>query len=165
MIDHPFASWIDKAGDELGYHPFPMSRAILTQNFNQRNSCSYSVYCGSYGCATGAKGSSRAALLDVAIRTGRCEVRPNSMVYKLESDAKGKVESVKYFDREGNSKTVDAKIFVVACQAVETSRLLLMSKGSKHPNGLGNNTGQVGINLIFSAGGIRKRGISLQRFF
>jgi choline dehydrogenase-like flavoprotein len=154
MIDHPFASWIDKAGDELGYHPFPMPRAILTQNFNQRNSCSYSVYCGSYGCATGAKGSSRAALLDVAIRTGRCEVRPNSMVYKLESDAKGKVESVKYFDREGNSKTVDAKIFVVACQAVETSRLLLMSKGSKHPNGLGNNTGQVGINLIFSAGGI-----------
>ncbi len=31
------------------------------------------------------------------------------------------------------------KIFVVACQAIETSRLLLSSTGPKHANGLANN--------------------------
>jgi choline dehydrogenase-like flavoprotein len=42
---------------------------------------------------------------------------------------------------------------VVACQAIETSRLLLASTGPKHPDGLANNSGQVGKNLLFSAGG------------
>ena len=44
-----------------------------------------------------------------------------------------------------------AKIFVVACQPVETSRLLLLSRGPRHPDGLGNNLGQVGRYLLFSA--------------
>jgi len=48
---------------------------------------------------------------------------------------------------------VDAKIYVVACQAIETSRLLLASTGPKHPRGLGNRNGQVGRNIVFSAGG------------
>ncbi|MCK5334934.1 MAG: GMC family oxidoreductase, partial [Gammaproteobacteria bacterium] len=46
-----------------------------------------------------------------------------------------------------------AKIFVVACHAIETSRLLLSSTGAKHPDGLANNHQQVGKNLLFSAGG------------
>ena len=49
---------------------------------------------------------------------------------------------------------IEAKTFVVAAQAIETSRLLLMSKNSEFPNGLANNNGQVGKNLIFSAGGV-----------
>ena len=44
-------------------------------------------------------------------------------------------------------------MYVVACQAVETSRLLLASTGGKFPNGLANNSGQVGKNLLFSGGG------------
>jgi choline dehydrogenase-like flavoprotein len=46
---------------------------------------------------------------------------------------------------------VRAEIFVVACQAVETSRLLLLSRGQRHPNGLANNNAQVGKNLLFAA--------------
>ena len=48
---------------------------------------------------------------------------------------------------------VDARIYVVACQAIETSRLLLASVGPRFPNGLANNHAQVGRNLLFSAGG------------
>ncbi|RLD62714.1 MAG: oxidoreductase, partial [Bacteroidetes bacterium] len=57
-------------------------------------------------------------------------------------------------DIDGNNQIVKADIFTVAAQAVETSRLLLMSKNTDFPNGLANNNGQVGKNLIFSAGGI-----------
>jgi choline dehydrogenase-like flavoprotein len=71
----------------------------------------------------------------------------------LDSDASGRVVSANYYDKNGAAETVRAEIFVVACQAVETSRLLLLSQGPRHPNGLANKHGQVGKNLLFAAGG------------
>ena len=151
--EHPVSSHISDACRELGLHPLPTPRAILTKSKGIRRSCEYSGYCGSYGCSSGAKGGARAALLDRAVATGRCEIRPHSKVYKLASDAKGKVVTAEYFDAAGQVQKVDAKIFVLACQAIETSRLLLSSTGPKHANGLANRSGQVGKNLLFSAGG------------
>ncbi len=151
--EHPISGWIDKHCTDLGFHPMPVPRAILSKPEGDRRSCEYSDYCGSYGCSTGAKGSSRAALLNKAIATGKCEVRPHSKVYKLESDSSGKVSTVHYYDAEDQKQKVDANIYVVACHAIETSRLLLTSTGKKHPDGLGNSSGQLGKNLIFSSGG------------
>jgi len=152
-IEHPVVNRIDKACEELNLQSLPTPRAILSQPKNNRNSCEYSGYCGSYGCRSGAKGSSRAALLDDAVKTGNCEIRPLSKVYKLKSDNKGQVTQALYYDANGDSQSVSAKVFVVACHAIETSRLLLTSTGPKHPNGLGNNYSQLGKNLLFSAGG------------
>jgi choline dehydrogenase-like flavoprotein len=151
--EHPLSGRIDKACQALGYHPLPVPRAILSRAKQQRRSCEYSGYCGSYGCSSGAKGSARAALLDRAVASGRCEIRPHAKVYKLISDAKGRVVAAAYFDADGHDLKVRAKIFVVACQAIETSRLLLSSTGPRHPDGLANGSGQVGRNLLFSAGG------------
>jgi choline dehydrogenase-like flavoprotein len=151
--EHPISSRIDTACRSLGYHPLPIPRAILSRASGQRRSCEYSGYCGSYGCSSGAKGSARAALLDRAVASGRCDIRPHAKVYQLVSDAKGKVIAANYFDADGNKAKATAKIFVVACQAIETSRLLLTSTGPKHPDGLANRSGQVGRNLLFSAGG------------
>jgi choline dehydrogenase-like flavoprotein len=152
--EHIMSSLIDKAGEKLQYSPFPMPRAILSKSTKERSQCIYTGYCGSYGCTTKAKGSSRAALLDPAIKTGNCEIWPNSRVYRLESNKSGEVTKVRFFNKQGEKQQVTAKIYVVACQAVETSRLLLLSTGPKHPNGLGNNNNQVGKNLLFSAGGL-----------
>ena len=151
--EHPIAARIDGACQALGLHPLPTPRAILSRSKDQRRSCEYSGYCGSYGCSSGAKGSARAALLDRALTTGHCEIRPHSKVFKLLSNAKGRVVAAHYFDADGRTRKVGAKIFVVACQAIETSRLLLSSAGPKHADGLANNSGQVGRNLLFSAGG------------
>jgi choline dehydrogenase-like flavoprotein len=151
--EHITSEWIDSAGKKLGYYPFPMPRAILSKSTQKRNQCVYTGYCGSYGCTTKAKGSSRAALLDPAVAGGNCEIRPNSKVFKIASGKDGKASHVLYYDSENKKQKAHASIFVVACQAVESSRLLLLSKGPKHPNGLGNNHNQVGKNLIFSAGG------------
>lgn len=151
--EHPIANYIDKACDELKLHALPTPRAILSKPDMGRRSCEYSGYCGSYGCSSGAKGSSRAALLNRAVATGNCEIRDRAKVHKLISNQKGDVVSAEYFDSLNNKHQVQAKIFVVACQAIETSRLLLSSTGPRHPDGLANNTGQVGKNLLFSAGG------------
>lgn len=151
--EHPIVNKIDKACDELNITSLPTPRAVLSQPVKKRNSCEYSGYCGSYGCSSGAKGSARAALLDDAVATGYCEIRPNSKVYKLKSNNKGQVVEALYYDINDKPQAVSAKIFVVACHAIESSRLLLASNGPKHPNGLGNNTSQLGKNLLFSAGG------------
>ena len=151
--EHPLSGWIDSACDKLGYHALKVPRAILSQPDKGRRSCEYSGYCGSYGCSSGAKGSARAALLDPAVATGHCEIRPHAKVHRLVSDARGRVHTAEYSDRDGELQRVDARIFVVACQAIESSRLLLASTGPEFPHGLGNNNGQLGRNLIFSAGG------------
>ncbi len=153
IAELPMSTWIDKAAKKIGYHPVPVPRAILSQPAMGRASCEYSGYCSSYGCSSGAKGSGRAALLNHAVSTGNCTIKPNAKVHKIETDDKGEITGVHYYDARGRKQQVSAKIYVVACQAVETSRLLLASKGNKFPNGLANNAGQVGKNLLFSGGG------------
>ncbi|MDT8404161.1 GMC family oxidoreductase [Sulfuriflexus sp.] len=150
--EHPIAERIDQACADLKFHSLPTPRAILPHTDKGRRGCEYSGYCGSYGCSSGAKGSSRAALLNRAVASGRCEIRPHAKVYHLGSDQDGRVTAAHYFDQDDNRQTVSAKLFVVACHAIETSRLLLLSKGPRHPDGLGNQHGQVGKNLVFSAG-------------
>jgi len=152
-LEHPVSKKFDQACERLRLYSLPTPRAILSRRKDNRRSCEYSGYCGSYGCSSGAKGSSRAALLDQAVATGKCEIKPLCKVYKLSSDNSGKVVSADYYDVKEKKQSVNAKLFVIACQAIESSRLLLSSPGPKHPNGLANNSGQVGKNLLFSAGG------------
>ncbi|QBY04114.1 GMC family oxidoreductase [Thalassotalea sp. HSM 43] len=151
--EHPISAWIDEAAKQIGYHSFPVPRAVLSRPAMGRNSCEYSGYCSSYGCSSGAKGSGRAALLNHAVATGNCTIRPHSKVFKLESNEQGDVSGVWFYDNQDRQHKVTGKIYVVACQAIETSRLLLASTGPKHANGLANNNAQVGKNMIFSAGG------------
>jgi choline dehydrogenase-like flavoprotein len=172
VVDHPFleprstpdfpypplavnemSSWIDRSCSEMGLHSLPTPRAILSQSVDDRNACYYSNFCGSYGCSSDAKGSARAALINKAMATGNCEIRPQSKVYHLESNSEGNIVAVHYYDAQGEKQQVQAQRYVVACQAIETSRLLLSSKGEKHSEGIGNHSGQLGKNLIFSAGG------------
>lgn len=153
LAENIVSTWIDKASKKIGYTMVPVPRAILSRPKDQRNSCVYSNFCGSYGCSSDAKGSSRASLLNDAVATGNCKILANSKVYHLETDGNNKIVKVHYYDIDDKKQSIEADIFVVAAQAIETSRLLLMSKNKEFPNGLANNNGEVGKNLIFSAGG------------
>ncbi len=150
--EHPISSWFDKSCKKIGFNPLPMARGILSKPHNGRNGCEYSGYCGSYGCHSGAKASSRASLLNTAVATGNCEIITNAKVYRINTDKKGNAQSVDYY--EGGGKiNVKAKIIVVACYSIESSRLLLSSQTKEHPNGIGNKYGQLGKNLHCCAGG------------
>ncbi|NPD85361.1 GMC family oxidoreductase [Lentimicrobium sp. L6] len=152
LAENVAAKWVDQAALKLDYKSLVLPRAILSRPQSDRNPCYYSGYCGSYGCSSDAKGSSRAALLNKALKSGNLDVIPNAKVFNLEEEHQ-KVVVAHYYDIAGQAKKATAKIFVVAAQAIETSRLLLMSKSPNFPNGLANNSGQVGRNLIFSGGG------------
>jgi choline dehydrogenase-like flavoprotein len=152
--EHPFAERLDATARRMGLHPAPLPRAVLPRPWRGRGGCDYSGHCASYACATGAKGGSRAAFVDRAVATGRCEVRPRATATRLESDRTGAVVAVHYRDAEGATRRATARVYVVACQAVETARLLLLSTGPRHPSGLGNGSGMVGRCLLFSPAGL-----------
>lgn len=147
------SQWIDEAGKQEGYKMVHGARGIISIPNEDRNSCYYSGYCGSYGCSSDAKSSSRVALLNKALKTGNCTIIPNAKVYHLKTDGNHKIIEAQYY-LNNQKKSVKAGTFVVACQAIETVRLLLMSKNKDTPNGIGNENRLVGKNLIFSAGGI-----------
>jgi choline dehydrogenase-like flavoprotein len=152
--EHPISKYIDQSCQKLNLKSEVTARAILSQNRDDRNECYYSNYCGSYGCSSGAKGSSREALLNPALKTGNLTILSNCHVTKL-VEKNNQISEVIYIDKKTkNEKKLKSKIFVIACQAIESSRLLLNSKSTNYPNGLGNNYNQVGKNLLFSAGGL-----------
>jgi len=141
-------SWFDKSCKKLGFESIQTPRAVLPKDALKRRGCSYSNFCGSYGCATGAKGSARAALLQKC----SAKVVTEAFVYKLDSN-KSKITKAYYYDKDLKTQTIKAKIFVLSAQAIESSRLLLNSKNEFFKNGMANSSGEVGKNLIFSGGG------------
>jgi choline dehydrogenase-like flavoprotein len=78
---------------------------------------------------------------------GKLEVRPNSMVLKIEHDASGKVTGVVYDDGSGQQRQ-RARVVAVAGNSLESPRLLLNSASSMFPDGLANSSGQVGRNYM-----------------
>jgi len=143
----------DRSCKRLGIIPLVTPRAVLSRDKGDRNACYYSNFCGSYGCSSGAKSSSGEALIRPALATGNLTLMSNTYVKKLQSE-KEHVTSVETVNTiTGKEQTLTARIFVVAAQAHETARLLLNSANRHYPNGLGNSSGELGKNLIFSAGG------------
>ena len=153
LAEHPIASWFDDAANSLGFHPLPMARGILSRSKDNRKSCEYSGFCGSYGCHSGAKASSRASLLDEAVSLDNCEVITYAKAYHINTDDQGNATSVNYYDKNGDSIEVQAKKIVIACYSIESSRLLISSSSDSHPNGIGNQHNQIGKNLHCCAGG------------
>lgn len=145
---------IDKSCRHLNIVPLVTPRAVLSQDKGHRNACYYSNFCGSYGCSSGAKSSSREALLKPALATGNLTLMSNTYVKKLHAGKKEAVEYALVVDTiTGKEKKIFAKMFVVAAQAHESARLLLNSANRYHPDGLANSSGELGKNLVFSAGG------------
>jgi len=145
---------LDKSCKALEITPLVTPRAVLSKNKPGRDACYYSNFCGSYGCSSGAKSSSREALLKPALATGNLTLMSNSYVKYLHSDSKDEVSYAVVVDTiTGKEKHIKAKMFVVAAQAHESARLLLNSANKHHPDGLANSSGELGKNLIFSGGG------------
>ncbi|UGY09408.1 MULTISPECIES: GMC family oxidoreductase [unclassified Phyllobacterium] len=138
-----------KAGaDKLGYKECNTGHmAINSAERDDRMSCQQTGFCFQ-GCKWGAKWSTLYTEIPKGEKTGKLEVRPNSMVQKIEHDKSGKVTGVLYVDKDGKQQLQKARIVAVAGNSIESPRLLLNSASSMFPDGLGNSSGQVGRNYM-----------------
>src|ERR1700689_5732178 len=99
-----------------------------------------------------AKSSTLVSEIPIAGKTGRCEIRPNSYVRKIETDSHGRVTGAIYFDANRREIFQKAKALVLCSNGAETARLLLMSKSKRFPQGLANSSGLVGKSLMWDNG-------------
>ncbi len=97
--------------------------------------------------------------LTAAMATGRFELRPNAVVERIETDPEtGLATGVTYIDAGTRERvTVAARHVAVAASTIESVRILLNSRGDRHPSGLGNSSGNLGRYLsdhlmVFRAG-------------
>ena len=142
---------LERGARKMGWHPFPAPIAILSQNYRNRAGCVHCGYCEQYGCEVGAKSSTLATVIPEAELTGRCEIRPESYVYEIRTNAAGRVTGVAYFDARKSENFQKARAVIVCANGAETPRLLLMSKSSQFPHGLANSSGLVGRHLMFNS--------------
>src|SRR5277367_1982317 len=144
----------ERAARKMGWNPFPAPMAILSEPRPGRSACTNCGFCLAFGCEVGAKSSSLASAIRMAEKTGRCEIRPNSYVHRIELDANGRATGAVYFDEKRNVQRQKAKAVVVCANGAETPRLLLLSANKQFPDGLANSSGLVGKNLMFNSGAL-----------
>lgn len=150
VATHPGGRILDEVASKLGLRAFVTPRAVLSQPYEGRSSCHYHPLCGSFACHSGAKSSTLETYIPKAEATGKCRVIAEARVQRISVDDAGRATGVVYRDAEGHEHTVAARVVVVACSAVESARLLLLSTSQRFPKGLANGKGQVGRNLMFS---------------
>jgi choline dehydrogenase-like flavoprotein len=144
---------IERGAKKMGWTAFPAPMAITSKVYNGRSGCVQCGFCLGFGCEVRAKSSSLVTVIPKALATGRCEIRPNSYVRKVELNNQGRVTGVTYFDANRKEVFQRAKAVIVSANGSETSRLLLNSKSNQFPDGLANSSGQVGRNMMWNGAG------------
>ena len=136
------------AAKKLGHHPFPTPRAILSEDYNGRPGCTYCGFCQAFGCHVGAKSSILVTKLPEADATGNFKLVTGGMCYRVNSDNSGRVTGVAYYGPDGSDNTVEAELVILSPFIYDNTRLLLLSKTDRFPNGLANSSGEVGKHLM-----------------
>ncbi|MCX7638031.1 MAG: GMC family oxidoreductase, partial [Cyclobacteriaceae bacterium] len=115
----------------------------------QRGTCQYRNLC-IRGCPYGAYFSSVSATLPAAAKTGNMTLRPDSIVYEIIYDEKkGKATGVKVLDANtGEQLEFYARIIFLCASTMGSTFILLNSVSSRFPNGLGNDSGELGCNIM-----------------
>lgn len=132
---------------KIGYRQIVRPMAVNSRPYDQRPGCQQIGFC-MQGCKIGAKWSTLYTDIPRALATGRVELRPESMVLKIEHDKAGRATGVLYVDRQGRRQFQRARVVCVAGNSIESPRLLLNSASSLFPDGLANSSGQVGRNYM-----------------
>lgn len=119
------------------------------KQYDGRSKCQFRNRC-IRGCPFGGYFSSVSSTLPAAERTGNMTLRANSIVHEVIYDAAtGKASGVKVIDRETKESMVfNAKIVFLCASAMASSAILMQSKSERFPNGLGNDSDQLGRNIM-----------------
>lgn len=151
--------------EKLGLSWTPNPLAVLSKPYDGRPACNYCNNCNR-GCPRKDKGSADVTFIRQAELTGRCHLQPGCTVLQIEADKSDKIKGVIFIDGEGKRQHSTAKAVIIACGAVQTPRLLLLSN-ELQSEGLANESGLVGKNfmetLFWTSSGLYPEAIGSQR--
>ena len=150
----------------LGYHAYPFPMAVTSQPYGDASRCNSCGFCSGFGCPINARGSAAVSFLHPAMRQGVRGRAPVRFVLRIDVDAD---RTPRHRCRATSTPTgIEHRIARrprgrSLPSAIETARLLLLSKHQPAPRRLGNRSGQLGRNLMFhlstlAVGDLRARG-------
>src|ERR1700730_8113938 len=144
----------EKAVPELGYHPYSVPTATLSQNYTNpegasRPACQYCGFCSRYGCMIGAKAQPTNILMPVLAKQKNFSIRTGCSVRRI-IHKDGKAVGLSYIDANGNATLQPADIVIVASWTLNNARLLLLSKVGE-PYDPATGKGTIGKNLTHQA--------------
>ena len=126
------------------------------KKFEGRSKCQFRNRC-IRGCPYGAYFSSNSSTLPAAEKTGNMTLRPNSVVSQVIYDPETKkATGVKVIDAN-TKETMEfkANVIFLCASAVASTSILMQSRSDRFPDGMGNDSGELGHNVMdhhFKAG-------------
>lgn len=153
MMSTPILDKFKKATKNLGYNPFQMPSANLSENYENQygltiNACQYCGFCERFGCEYGAKSSPNICVIPYAKETGNFELRTGANVIEILHNG-NKATGVKYVDVvSGEEYEQPADVIALTSYVLNNTKLLLTSKIGK-PYDPDKNNGVIGKNYCY----------------
>jgi len=143
---------VQRASKRLNVTCIPARLSIITKPLGMRAPCHYCGQCNR-GCMTNSNFTAPNVLLFPAQKTGRLTILSNAMAREVTVNDAGLATGVSYIDKKtGRDEHVRAEVVVLAASSLESSRIMLNSKSSRFPDGIGNSSGVVGRYITDSTG-------------
>ena len=120
-----------------------------TKNGSGRKTCQYRNRCDR-GCPYGAYFSSNSSTIPVAEKTGKLTLHPNSVVSEIiYNKDKNKATGVRVVNTVTKEiSEFKAKIIFLCASSMASTAILMNSKSDRFPNGLGDDSGELGHNIM-----------------
>jgi gluconate 2-dehydrogenase alpha chain len=133
-----------EATERIGLHPHPVAVGVNTVPYRGRPATTYCAWSNGFGSFTGDKWDPSLSSIPEALATGNLDLRTHCRVIRIGTDANGRVNGAEYVDPQGRRRFQKARTVILSAYTFESLRLLFVSGDPTHPNGLGNNRGQLG---------------------
>jgi choline dehydrogenase-like flavoprotein len=132
-----------------GLHPFPLPNGIIVDEADRAHSpCIRCETCDGFPCLVNAKADAHIACIEPALAHPNVTLLTNARVTRLETSPDGRQVTGVVVDRDGDREVCAGDVVVLVAGAVKSAALLLASAKDAHPDGLANDSGVVGRNLI-----------------
>ncbi|GKV56535.1 GMC family oxidoreductase [Sporosarcina sp. NCCP-2222] len=132
MKKMPLLKKFEKATKDLGYHPYMVPSANLSEPYenpdgSQLNACQYCGFCERFGCEYGAKASPEVTVIPAAQKTGNYDIIFNANVVEILTKG-NKTTGVRYIDTQTGEEVIQpADVVVLTSYMMNNAKLLMVS--------------------------------------
>jgi len=128
----------------MGLHPHALPAGVNSKPYNGYPETKYSALSLGFGPINNDRWHAGMTSVPEALATGNLDLKTHCRVVRVLTYGDGRVRGVEYVDANDTLHVQEASSVILCSYTFENVRLLLLSGDGRHPNGLGNNTGQVG---------------------
>lgn len=137
-----------QATEEMGLHPHPVPVGMNSVPYDGRPATTYTAWSNGFGSFNEAKWHPGLSTVPKALASGRLDLRTHCRATRVLTDERGHASGVEYVTANGDVFVQRARKVILCSYTFENVRLMLLSGDKTHPDGLGNNRGQVGCHFM-----------------